>query len=86
MPGISLNVFHVLTEAISFVTFVTKTVAFSTGDTVLSHITTLPFLSTELAFAHLCALSTRGILGNLILSEVVQNAICISGRSDNICR
>jgi hypothetical protein len=40
-----------LIEAISAFT-VTQTVAFTTGKTILSNITALPSLKTELAFSH----------------------------------
>jgi hypothetical protein len=52
--------------------------------TVLSHVTTLPFLSAKLAFMHLGAFLAAGIIGETIDDKVVQNSIGISSRSDDI--
>jgi hypothetical protein len=51
-----------LIETISCITFVTKAVALSTGDTVLYHIAMLSYLNTKLAFMHLDAFGLEGTL------------------------
>jgi hypothetical protein len=71
----------VLIEAISFITFVTKAVALSTGDIVLSHHHDTSLPQRKVAFMHLGAFLARGNFGDIIFDEEVQNSIGVSSRS-----
>ncbi len=69
-----------LIETISFITFVSKTVAASTDDSVVPHHNT----SLPQCKACLGAFLAAGIIGETIDDKVVQNSIGISSRSDDI--
>ncbi len=73
-----------LIKAISCITFVAQALALSTGGTVMPHIMPLPCRHAKLAFMHLGALSARGIFGDIIFDEEVQNPIGIGSRLDFI--
>jgi len=84
VPCGSFDPLDMLTEAISFVTFIAQAVVFSTGDAVLSNISSLPVFKAQFAFATFSALSTGWISCLVIFDKVVQDVIGIRAAADNI--
>ncbi len=76
MPCFTSDLFHMILEAVSAITFAAVAVAFTTADAVETDIFSSSLI-TSFAFLFLTLTMTRRIFSDIILNQVVRFSICV---------